>query len=98
VEKGANVAIIARDEAEIRRVLPDLGRHATRGARVMGESCDLRDALAIDAMVATVRAVLGPIDVLVNSAGIIQVGPLETMTVSSFPFRICCRTARASLR
>jgi NAD(P)-dependent dehydrogenase (short-subunit alcohol dehydrogenase family) len=95
VSKGANVAIVARDAGEIARALTDLQRVSAAsprtkrepgraGPRVVGETCDLRDGARVDAMLASVQANLGPIDVLVNNAGIIQVGPLDAMRIEDF--------------
>jgi len=85
VVKGANVAIVARDASEIARALADLReRRDSASVEVIGHVCDLQDGAAIDSMLAAVRRNLGPIDVLVNNAGMIQVGPLDTMTYSDF--------------
>jgi short-subunit dehydrogenase len=85
VSKGANVAIVARDESEIARALADLRQCLdSASVQVIGQICDLQDAAAIDDMLAAVRRDLGPIDVLVNNAGMIQVGPLDSMTFSDF--------------
>jgi NAD(P)-dependent dehydrogenase (short-subunit alcohol dehydrogenase family) len=85
VAKGAHVAIVARDPAELERAVTELS--AARGSsdiRVIGEVCDLLNLAAIDGMLEKLRAKLGPIDVLVNNAGMIQVGPLDSMTVTDF--------------
>jgi NAD(P)-dependent dehydrogenase (short-subunit alcohol dehydrogenase family) len=85
LEKGARVAVVARDAAEVARAVDDLRRGASGDAtRVVGEACDLRDGPEIAAMVESVRAKLGPIDVLVNGAGSIDVGPLDAMTFEDF--------------
>ncbi len=84
VEKGASVAIVARDHAEIDRALVDLRARAKRKNRVVGVVNDLTNGEGIEEMLGTVRLKLGPIDVLVNNAGIIQVGPLDTMKVEDF--------------
>ena len=50
-----------------------------RGIDVTALPCDVTDEDGIQGLVADVEQNLGPIDVLVNNAGIIQVGPVETM-------------------
>jgi NAD(P)-dependent dehydrogenase (short-subunit alcohol dehydrogenase family) len=73
---GSRVAICARDRAELDRAADDL--KGCRGCVAL--QCDLADPAAIDAMVAQIERDLGPVDVLVNNAGVIQVGPAEVMT------------------
>lgn len=79
--RGCKVAICARDQAELERAADDL---AQRGAEVLAVRCDVGDREAVEAMVAEVRRTFGAIDVLVNNAGVISVGPVETMTVGDF--------------
>lgn len=84
VERGSSVAIVARDPLEMERALADLVPRATRKNRVIGVLCDLSDGGSISEMLNTVRVQLGPIDVLVNNAGAIQVGPLDAMKPEDF--------------
>lgn len=85
VERGAHVAIVARDAAEIDRALDDLRDRALDfGTKVVGIPCDLASGASISAMLERARHALGPIDVLVNNAGVIQVGPLDAMTIGDF--------------
>ena len=81
--RGAHVAITGRDAGSLERALGDLrARHP--GGRFVAVPCDLRDGRAIDGMLAAVRAELGPVDVLVNNAGVIEVGPLDAMAIADF--------------
>lgn len=79
--EGAKVAICARDEAELARARADL---RAAGAEVVALACDLRVREEVDALLAEVRDRLGPVDVLINNAGIIQVGPAEEMTLEDY--------------
>lgn len=79
--RGARLAICARDEVELERAARELEE---RGARVLAVACDVADAGQVEHFVARVEDELGPIDVLVNNASIIQVGPLEAMTLDDF--------------
>lgn len=80
-EEGANVAICARDAAELERARADL---MARGAKVCAFPCDVTDRAQVKELVAVVTDHFGAIDVLVNNAGVIQVGPLEVMTLEDF--------------
>jgi len=79
--RGARVAICARDASELDRAVTDL---ETRDAEVHAVPCDLADPEQIRAMVASVERRFGRVDVLVNNAGIIQVGPVDTMREEDF--------------
>lgn len=72
----AKVAICARDADELARAAADL---VQRGGRVLAVACDVTDRDDLYLFLQTVRDELGPIDVLINNAGVIDVGPLEHM-------------------
>jgi len=59
---GADVVVVARSEGDLRTVADEVGGHAV--------VVDLSDPAAVEALVPRVEADLGPIDVLVNNAGV----------------------------
>ena len=77
---GARVAICARDEATLDRARCELERHGL----VVALRCDMRVREDVDLLVKEVGARLGPIDALVNNAGLMTVGPVEAMEVQDF--------------
>ena len=79
--RGARVAICARDADELEAARAAL---EAEGVDALALVCDVSIASQVDALVAQVRARLGDVEVLVNNAGTIQVGPLETMTPEDF--------------
>jgi NAD(P)-dependent dehydrogenase (short-subunit alcohol dehydrogenase family) len=79
--EGANVAVCARDPAELERARRDLEE---RGARAFAFPCDVTDRAQVRELVEVVTRHFGGVDVLVNNAGVIQVGPLEEMTLEDF--------------
>src|ERR1043165_909229 len=76
--EGARVAICARDEAELQRAQTDLG------GEVMTIPCDVTNKQSVALMIDRVNSRFGGVDVLVNNAGVIQVGPIEVMTPADF--------------
>jgi NAD(P)-dependent dehydrogenase (short-subunit alcohol dehydrogenase family) len=80
-DEGANIAVCARDPRELERARADL---AARGARVLAFPCDVTDRAQVRELIEVVTQRFGRVDVLVNNAGVIQVGPLETMTLEDF--------------
>jgi NAD(P)-dependent dehydrogenase (short-subunit alcohol dehydrogenase family) len=81
VREGARVAICARDEPTLARARADLER---RGGRVVAARCDVGVRADVERMVQHVVEQLGPIDALINNAGTIAVGPIETMGIEDF--------------
>jgi NAD(P)-dependent dehydrogenase (short-subunit alcohol dehydrogenase family) len=79
--EGGKVALIARDAGELSRAKADLSR---RGGVVLTVQCDLVDFAQIQSAVRQVIDRLGKIDILINNAGIIEVGPLERMSREDF--------------
>jgi len=75
------VALIARDADELARAEADLAR---RGGEVLTISCDLLDRAQVETAVQETINRYGTIDILINNAGIIQVGPLEHMVREDF--------------
>jgi len=80
-ERGARIAICARNGEELLRAKEDL---KTRGAEVFQTVCDVRNQSEVNRMIEEVRNHYGQIDVLINNAGVIQVGPLEVQTQEDF--------------
>lgn len=75
-DKKAKVVICARNEEELKRAKDDLQQ---RTKHVMAIPCDLTDKTQVRSLVEVVEREWGAIDVLINNAGIVQVGPEELM-------------------
>jgi NAD(P)-dependent dehydrogenase (short-subunit alcohol dehydrogenase family) len=79
--QDGNVALIARDPDELARAKADL---APRGGAALTVQSDLLDAGQIQSAVRQIIDRFGKIDVLINNAGIIEVGPFEHMAREDF--------------
>ena len=80
-DRGAKVVLLARDAAELERAAVDL---RTRGGKVLTLPCDLMQAEQIDSAVKSAVEHWGRLDVVINNAGIIEVGPLAHMQREDF--------------
>ncbi len=79
--RGARLAICAREE----RTLEQAGSELTaRGIEVIALPCDVRKRADVERVFATVLERFGGVDVLVNNAGTIQVGPASAMTEADY--------------
>jgi short-subunit dehydrogenase len=79
--EGANLALLARDREQLAEAEREIRR---TGVRVVTISCDVTKQEEVKNAIDTVVAQLGGVDVLVNNAGIIQVGPFEHMQLKDF--------------
>jgi short-subunit dehydrogenase len=79
--EGCRLAICARDVDELERARADLER---RGAEVIAIRCDVADPVAAGALVEETERRLGPVDLLVNNASIIQVAPVDALGIKDF--------------
>jgi 3-oxoacyl-[acyl-carrier protein] reductase len=92
--QGIGLATALRFAAEgARVVVSDIGQQrvdqavaaiAAQGGQAIGAVVDVTDRLAIDAMVAKVKATWGRIDVLINNAGITKDARLAKMSSAQF--------------
>ena len=85
--EGAHLALLARDSEELERARWDLltiQAGATPNAEVFSVPCNLTHPEEIQRAIASVAQRFGALDIVVNVAGIIQVGPLQNMTPEDF--------------
>jgi len=79
--RGCRLAICARDRDTLSRAESDLRRLDPEALALVA---DVRDSDAMRRTVAAVEARFGRLDILINNAGTITVGPLDTMTPDDF--------------
>jgi NAD(P)-dependent dehydrogenase (short-subunit alcohol dehydrogenase family) len=80
-EQGARIVLAARDEDELDRAQRDL---KSRGIDASTVACDVGNRADAQRLVDTAVAKTGRVDVVINNAGVIQVGPLEHMLLADF--------------
>jgi NAD(P)-dependent dehydrogenase (short-subunit alcohol dehydrogenase family) len=79
--RGARLAICGRDPDSLERARTSLAR---TGAEVIAVPCNVTEPSSVEKLLEQVHRRLGPIDVLINNAGVIEVGPAETMSVADY--------------
>ena len=81
-EAGAHVALAyARDQDGAQRVAQEI---EAAGGRAMTARCDLAQTAEIDAMIARTVAAFGPVQILVNNAGVFDYRKLPEITEAHF--------------
>jgi 3-hydroxybutyrate dehydrogenase len=73
---GVRVAIAARTAAQVDAVAAEIGRS---GGEAVAVTCDVSIPASVDEAARRVRQRMGPVDVLVNNAGIADSAPLAKM-------------------
>jgi NAD(P)-dependent dehydrogenase (short-subunit alcohol dehydrogenase family) len=79
--EGAALVLLARDDAELKEAERTL---QTSGVPVLALRCDIREEQDVELSIRRIIEWRGGIDVLVNNAGVIQVGPMDNMERSDF--------------
>src|SRR5215212_4912159 len=81
--EGARLTLVARDEQELQRAVEDLqGRESF--VEVLAAPADIRARYQAERAIAMAVERFGGVDVLINNAGIIQVGPLDHMQLADY--------------
>ena len=78
-KEGARLALLARNRDELM-----LAKEELDGGSVLAITCDVGERTQVQQAIDIVLQHFGRIDMLVNNAGIMHVGPLEHMTYSDY--------------
>lgn len=84
VEKGAVLALIARDRSKLEKARDEMTGHSTGNPRVEIFPCDVSDDADVDKAFKAIADTLGMPDILINSAGILREGHFEKVPLSTF--------------
>jgi NAD(P)-dependent dehydrogenase (short-subunit alcohol dehydrogenase family) len=80
-DRGAKLALCARSADDLELARQEL---EARGANVMAMTVDVTENEEVKAMVRDVIQHYGRVDVLINNAGVIQVGPQQLMEIEDY--------------
>jgi len=76
-EQGTVVAAVDRDEARLTELAEKL---TADGLRVRAFAADVTDSAQVDAVVSRIEEQLGPVEYLVNAAGVLRLGEARSLT------------------
>jgi NADP-dependent 3-hydroxy acid dehydrogenase YdfG len=79
--EGVRVALVARRQNELQRVAEEIRQ---QGGTALITPADLRDEQALRTAVEQTQKTLGPVDILVNSGGIINVSPIHEIDLRAW--------------
>jgi 3-oxoacyl-[acyl-carrier protein] reductase len=94
-EAGADVAVNYREGAREAEQVAAAIRAAGRRAFAVG--ADVSDGVAVAGMLRTVEATLGPVDVLVNNAGVAIIRSVDELTEAEFDLTLAVNLKSAFL-
>jgi 3-oxoacyl-[acyl-carrier protein] reductase len=77
LREGAKIVLVDIDKKRLETVKDEIGKI---GGEAIAISCDITKSLDVKEMVSQVQKVFGRIDILINNAGIIRRGTIETVT------------------
>jgi NAD(P)-dependent dehydrogenase (short-subunit alcohol dehydrogenase family) len=80
--RGARLAVAARDEADLARAADDLRSSGARDVLAVPTDVSKRDEA--ERLITRTYEHFGRVDVLINNAGVMTVGPIETQTVEDY--------------
>lgn len=81
IEEGSRIAICARDESELKNAKIHLEES---GAKVMTYVCDVAKREEVEHLINAVIEHYGCLDIIINNAGVIQVGPMEAFNRAQY--------------
>ncbi|MCX8091252.1 MAG: SDR family oxidoreductase [Verrucomicrobiae bacterium] len=76
-ERGVKLALVAHPGVDLEKLRQEV---AARGVRAVAYQCDLRDAAQRRHLAQQVEADLGPVDVLINNAGVEHTAPYHELS------------------
>lgn len=79
--RGCQLLLCARNSADLEQARSHL---RGLGVPVMTRVCDVTDRRQVEELIHSANTAFGHIDILINNAGAIRVGPVQTMTLEDF--------------
>ena len=80
-KRGAKLALFSRSQIELDAAASEL---RAGGTTVATRVCDIRNNESVAQTIADFECELGPIDAVFNVAGVIEVGPVDALTIADY--------------
>ncbi|MEM3062091.1 MAG: SDR family oxidoreductase [Nitrososphaerota archaeon] len=84
LKNNCNLFLTAQNEQKLKKLKSDLDRINTKNCEIFYHACDVTNQLQTKKIIKVVRRDFGPIDILINCAGIFQSKPISQTTIEDF--------------
>ncbi|MBV9565136.1 MAG: SDR family oxidoreductase [Bradyrhizobium sp.] len=81
-QAGVQVVLLDRNEQELEETARAVSQ--VQNGRALAFPCDISDSAAVTAVAEKSKAAAGPCDILVNNAGLLRPGALETLSLAEW--------------
>ncbi|SDV49960.1 3-hydroxybutyrate dehydrogenase [Chitinasiproducens palmae] len=83
-EAGARVVIADMNLTGAQRVADDIGGRGGKGGQAMAVAMDVTDERAVDDGFGNIEAAFGPVDIVINNAGVQIVSPIDQFSLGDW--------------
>lgn len=85
-KRGARLVLLARNGAKLAKARSEIEKANPKGAPVAVFECDVADKGSVDGAFGKIAEMVGPVDFLINSAGVLKEGRFTDLSLETFRY------------